>query len=96
MNLKTITKLIPAILLSLLTSCSPGPYFIDSQDDKITYTGRINFEDTSAPEIYWGGTSIKIRVTGGNVKALLKDEKGEYVKVILGRDRLLIRKVTIS
>lgn len=89
MNLKSASNFILTMLLLTFVSCQSGPVFIDSTDENIKYTGRINFEDEAAPEIYWSGTSIKLRVTGGDVKALLKDERGEnYFNIVLDNDSL--------
>lgn len=89
MNMKSASKFILTILLLTIVSCQSGPVFIDSTNKNIKYTGRINFENETAPEIYWSGTSIKIRVTGGDVKALLKDERGEnYFNIVLDNDSL--------
>jgi len=89
MNYKWLTKICLSGLLLIAVSCQSGPVFIDSTNENIKYAGRINFEDAKSPEIYWSGTSIKIRATGGDVKALLKDERGEnYFNIVLDNDSL--------
>ena len=50
---------------------------IDPRSDLIRYTGRINFGNELAPEIYWPGTSILLKFRGEGIKVQLKDEKGE-------------------
>ncbi len=84
MNKKSALNIIALIFLLFIQGCSAGHFFIDAADEYIKYNGRINFENPSAPVIYWGGSSIKIRVTGGKVKAMLKDEKGEnYFNIVI-------------
>jgi hypothetical protein len=60
----------------------------------IKYTGRINFENKLVSEIYWPATSIKVHFTGKEIKAQLKDEKGEnYFNIILDADSLRYIKI---
>jgi len=62
---------------------------ISPENDKIKYTGRINFEDREAPEIYWPGTSIKIKFRGDEIKVTLQDEFGKnYFNIVLDGDSL--------
>jgi hypothetical protein len=81
---KSALNILTVIFLLFLLSCHADHLFIDSADEHIEYTGRINFENASAPVIYWSGSSIEIRVTGGSVKAMLEDERGEnYFNIII-------------
>ena len=87
MSFTSIAKIVLTGLFIILVSCQSGPVFIDSTNENIKYAGRINFEDETAPEIYWSGTSIKMNVTGGDVKALLKDERGEnYFNIVVDKE----------
>jgi len=53
--------------------------------------GRIGTKDSSAAEIYWPGSSIKIHFKGTSVKALLQDEHGDnYFNVIIDNDSILM------
>ena len=91
MHLKTFIKFF--LLLSvLLSSCSKSQNkFVNFNDSKLEYEGRINMNDSSAAEIYWPGSSIKIYFEGTSVKALLKDESGDnYFNVIIDDDSIQI------
>lgn len=71
-------------LLAFALGCGQSPQFIDYKNKHIEYMGRIAYTDTSGAEIYWSGTSLKINFKGTNVKALLKDEKGDnFFNVII-------------
>jgi len=79
------------IVLLAFISCLPDVINITvSPDDPwIRYTGRINFEVTKIPEIYWPGTQIEIRFEGEELKAKLKDENGEnYFNIVIDDDSL--------
>jgi hypothetical protein len=58
--------------------------FINFNDIRIYYQGRINQADTAAREFYWPGTSATINFSGTGISALLQDEKGlNYYNVIV-------------
>ncbi len=72
-------------------SCISKDSFLAFDNNKIVYTGRVNFSTDSLAVIYWPGTSIKINFKGSEVKALLNDEKGlNYYNVILDNDSVFI------
>jgi len=63
--------------------------FISADDNLIQFTGRINFSNPSAPEIYWPGSEIEIKFSGERLKVQLKDERGEnYFNIIIDEDSL--------
>jgi hypothetical protein len=98
MKIKSVFILAFLLFVSVLAGCQTSQLFIDASDEYIKYTGRINFVDVSAPEIYWPGTSIRINVTGGIVKALLRDENGEnYFNIVVdGQFQKYIRLDTLQ
>jgi hypothetical protein len=66
----------------LLRPCA-GQVIIDSKDAHIHYMGRVDRKDT-ASVISWPGTSLTIRFSGGEVKALLADERGDnYFNIVV-------------
>ncbi|MGD9328483.1 MAG: SGNH/GDSL hydrolase family protein [Cyclobacteriaceae bacterium] len=89
--MKNLPYIIPTILILLITGCVPDTVIttVDPNNEMIRYTGRINFEDNNAPEIYWPGSQIEIMFQGEELKAKLKDEKGEnYFNIIIDEDSL--------
>ncbi len=77
------------LVLSLLLAASESNVTVSPNNQLIRYTGRINFENTNAPEIYWPGTQIEIRFEGEELKAKLKDENGEnYFNIVIDDDSL--------
>ena len=57
---------------------------IDAQNKFIQYDGRIGLENSGVAEIYWPGSSWKIKFRGTDVKAILKDEQGDnYYDIIV-------------
>ena len=61
--------------------------YIAPSDNKIQYTGRINFANPNAPIFYWPGTYIKARFQGTSLTIKLDDEQGEnFYNVFLDGD----------
>jgi len=77
-KIRLFTKLIFTILIILfLASCKSEPkQLVSFKNDKIEYMGRIG-ETDSHKEIYWSGSSIKLKFKGTSIKAILEDEHGE-------------------
>ena len=64
---------------------------IPFSNSEIAFSGRIDFSQEEAAEIYWSGSSIKINFEGESIEALLKDESGDnYYNVILDNDSISI------
>lgn len=75
-------------ILLLIISCSvlaqTEPGFISPDDNKLVYTGRIDFSNPKAPLISWPGSSIKANFTGTQLKIKLDDQLGKnYFSVIV-------------
>ena len=80
-----------SILVIVILRCAPEAVItsIDPDYKMIRYSGRINFENKKAPEIYWPGTQIEFMFEGEELKAKLKDENGEnYFNIIIDEDSL--------
>ena len=92
--MKTKTSIILLLLTSffLFAACSKSQEsFVSFNNSQIEYMGRIGTKDSSAAEIYWPGSSIKIYFEGTSVKALLKDENGDnYFNVVIDNDSIHI------
>ncbi len=89
--MKSISFISLFLIVMLFSGCNPETVLISVDPDyaMIRYTGRINFEDSKAPEIYWPGTQIEIRFEGEELKAKLKDERGEnYFNIVINEDSL--------
>ena len=50
---------------------------IPFSNSEIEFSGRIDFSQEEAAEIYWSGSSIKIYFEGESIQALLKDASGD-------------------
>ncbi len=63
---------------------------------KVHTEGRINFQGKGIAEIYWPGTSFRLKFSGStSVKATLKDERGHnYFNVII--DDSIIKTIPLS
>lgn len=57
--------------------------FIPADDSRITYMGRISFDDPERPTLYWAGSGIRMRFTGKSVYAVIKNRKF-YNDMLLG------------
>ncbi len=67
---------------------------VDVRNEHIQYEGRINFNNAGAAEIYWPGSSCKIKFTGTELRATLKDERGHnYYNVIIDNDSIRVLKL---
>ena len=59
----------------------------EPSDEKVSITGRVLKADSVT--IYWPGTNVKVRFSGGTLKAYLRDEKGtNYFNVVIDGDSL--------
>ena len=64
---------------------------IPFSNSEIEFSGRIDFSQEEAAEIYWSGSSIKIYFEGESIQALLKDASGDnYYNIILDNDSTFI------
>ncbi|MCP5063525.1 MAG: electron transporter RnfD, partial [Ignavibacteriae bacterium] len=91
-NIRLFAKLIlPILIISFLTSCWFEPkQLVSFQNDKIEYMGRIG-ETDSYKEIYWAGSSIKIKFEGTSIEAILEDEHSEnFFNVIVDENNMSI------
>ena len=69
MKLKHFLITVIFVSIILFVGCqSNATSFIDSSSELIRYTGRINFSNNIAPEIYWSGTSIQVKFIGKEFK----------------------------
>jgi hypothetical protein len=53
---------------------SAGERFVTADDPCLQYTGRIDFDDPSAPVFVYPYTSVKLRFTGTKLKVVLKNK----------------------
>ncbi len=87
-------KLYLLIIISVFTQCGiqeethQHSKLINFNNKQISYTGRINFNDTEAI-IYWQGSTVKLNFKGSNLKILMQDQHGEnYYNIILDQDSI--------
>jgi hypothetical protein len=73
------------ILTIILMGCSDKKeLFVSSSNPEIEFSGRIDFTEDKAAEMYWSGSSIKMNFEGESIQALLKDESGDnYYNIII-------------
>ena len=90
---KTSTLLISFILLFILHS--NGQDYIDANNPKIQYTGRIDFTNSLQPQYSFPGVSIKTRFNGTGISAIIHDYGSDgvgttnYYKVIIDNSIVL-------
>lgn len=67
---------------------------INAQNKHIQYEGRIGMDNPGVAEIYWPGSSCKIKFKGTGVNAILKEERGDnYYDVIIDEDSIYVLKL---
>jgi hypothetical protein len=78
-------KIYILILTIILMNCSDKKeLFIPFSNPEIEFSGRIDFTEDKAAEMYWSGSSIKMNFEGESIQALLKDESGDnYYNIIV-------------
>lgn len=89
--MKNLPLVFLSVLMILIPGCVPDTVITTVYPDNgmIRYSGRINFEDKMAPEIYWPGTQIEFMFEGEELRAKFKDENGEnYFNVVIDEDSL--------
>jgi len=67
---------------------------VDAQNKHLQYEGRINLNNAGVAEIYWPGSSCKIKFKGTELKAILRDERGHnYYNAIIDDDSIHVLKL---
>ncbi len=88
-----INRILPIIVsLSFTNSYSQKEeILVDVKSKHLKYEGRVNFNNAGVAEIYWPGSSCKIKFRGTELKAILKDERGHnYYNVIIDTDSVRV------
>jgi len=84
-------KIISFIFIVLVWACTkqePATKTVTPQSEFIRITGRVKHEGDSVT-LYWSGTNITARFTGQELKALLRDERGDnYFNIVIDGDSL--------
>ena len=84
---KYINCLLPIITVFLLWTnlySQESITAIDAQNKLLQYEGRIGLNNSGVAEIYWPGSSVKIRFKGTGITAILKDQRGDnYYNIII-------------
>lgn len=96
MNIHILYLLLLSSFFSL-SNCQKidEPQFIAFDSDKIKYEGRIGYQDSTAAELYWSGTSVAINFEGTTIKARLKDDNGDnYFNIILDEDSVYMLRMS--
>lgn len=89
--MRKIHKILFIITVILMSCKNNNELVIPFSNSEIAFSGRIDFSQEEAAEIYWSGSSIKINFEGESIEALLKDESGDnYYNVILDNDSISI------
>lgn len=52
-----------------------GKMFVGADNSKLSYMGRINFEDIKRPEFYYAASNVKLRFKGTEISAVLFNHK---------------------
>jgi hypothetical protein len=72
--MKTLFLIIFSVMLC---GCQEKSVIIYPDNEKIQYTGRIDFSNPEAPVLFWPGTSVKAAFHGTALKIHLDDQRGE-------------------
>ncbi|MEP7107566.1 MAG: SGNH/GDSL hydrolase family protein [Ferruginibacter sp.] len=66
---------------------------VDAHDTQIQYEGRTGFNNPGIAELYWPGSSIRVRFKGTGISAILRDQRGDnYYNVIIDDDSIHVLK----
>ena len=84
------------LVSGFLNICSGQTVTVKPSDKKISYSGRIGLERSDEADIYWPGSSIKLRFKGTSLKAVLKDKPGNYFYVITDNDTNHLVKIKLD
>ncbi len=73
------------VITIILLGCQNRSFrTIYPNNDHLKYVGRINFDNSNSPIVYWSGSGVTMNFTGSSVSAILSDEKGlNYFNVII-------------
>lgn len=94
---RCIYSLLFVLMVPSLDSYSQRQSIIGPHNKLLQYEGRIGVNNPTATEIYWAGSSVKIRFKGTGLKAMLKDERGyNYYNVIIDSDSIHVLKPDTS
>lgn len=72
--------------------------FVDYNDSRIAYEGRVDTTQEKGTQLYWSGTSIKLSFEATSISAYFKDSEGDnYYDIRIDNDSVgLIRPDTIK
>jgi hypothetical protein len=86
--------LIHTILLCAHAYSQKSIIKLGPHDPLLQYDGRISINSPGVAEIYWPGSSCKIKFTGTELKAILKDERGHnYYNIIIDDNNINVLKL---
>jgi hypothetical protein len=81
-------------LLSTNAYSQKAGVLVNAYHTSIQYDGRIGFKNPGVAEIYWPGSSCKIKFKGTELKAILQDERGHnYYNVIIDDNEIHVLKL---
>jgi hypothetical protein len=67
---------------------------VNADSKSIQYQGRIGMNDPGVAEIYWPGSSVKLKFRGTGIKATLRDKRGNnYYNIIIDEDSVYVLKL---
>ena len=95
MKLKYNNCLLSIIIVLICTNAySQKTTLVNVANTYIQYEGRIGMNNPGVAEIYWPGSSCKIKFTGTELKAILKDQRGHnYYNVIVDDNNIHVLKL---
>ena len=83
----TLAKYSLIVLCLVFIGCAPKIVEVKPNNENIDFVGRINFDNTSEPVVYWSGSAITVRFEGSDIVATLNDEHGlNYFNVVIDQD----------
>jgi hypothetical protein len=82
--------------LFLLASYAQAAVTVDPADENISYTGRWDDSNISAPWAFWKGASIIVNFRGTSIAADLSSTSNDYLRVIVDGDATVPPKIAVS
>jgi lysophospholipase L1-like esterase len=82
------------LALPVLAEYSLSGTTISADNPKLQYSGRVNFANPKAPEIYWAGSGVTIAFQGTDIAAKLVVTGDNYINVIIDNGEPAPLKVT--
>jgi lysophospholipase L1-like esterase len=92
----TIASLATLLAVPVQADDIASGVLIEADNPKLQYSGRVNFANPKAPEIYWAGSGVTIGFQGSDIAVRLVVSGDNYVNVVIDNGDPAPLKLTVS